>query len=283
MLYVKSDKPRYEQIVKFIVKELQKKAKLVNDDDLKAIEEVWCARGNLVLEDDYNYCHISDILKAWTIDINYDESVLTWHLATDICYYTRSCDGTNEVDHVQISKTLSDYMSYLLLRQQTLVSTVVGVSDKRFVDTCAEAKQLITDKRLDSWSKELSVKSKNLFNKLTCRGSAKYGKSERCVVEVDFMKNICEHMLNDVNVVDVRPTNGEKSKSVLVEACRLAKQLKMLGEETQWEITSKVWLELMCYASVRCSTRGHVAQLNKGGELVTSVSLLMAHLGFSQG
>ncbi|XP_074282943.1 uncharacterized protein LOC141607489 [Silene latifolia] len=258
-LYVTSDTTQEKLIVSFIVDEIQKKAELVQDDDLKLIKKVCSARGDLVLEDDY--CLISDYLQPWTTDVDYDESLLTWHLATDICYHSRTQD--HYFDQVQIGKKLSDYMTYLVLRQQTLVSTVVGMSDKRFADTCAEAK-IFMNKRLDSWYED----------------KPKYDKYDREEQETTFMRDFCESLLN-VNV-DVRPTvaKGDKSKSVLFEACRLAKQLKMFGEEKQWHIINKVWLELLCYAAVRCSPRSHVAQLNKGGELITLVWLLMAHLGF---
>ena len=47
---------------------------------------------------------------------------------------------------------------------------------------------------------------------------------------------------------------GDKSKSVLFEACRLAKILKSLEMEAgeKWKMVSEVWVEMLCYAASHC-------------------------------
>ncbi|XWS67657.1 hypothetical protein CRYUN_Cryun04dG0024700 [Craigia yunnanensis] len=44
---------------------------------------------------------------------------------------------------------------------------------------------------------------------------------------------------------------------------------------------SEVWMEMMVYAASRCTWEEHAQQLKHGGELLTHVSLLLAHLGLS--
>ena len=77
---------------------------------------------------------------------------------------------------------------------------------------------------------------------------------------------------------------GDKSKSVLFEACRLAKMLESLemGARQKWEMVSDVWVEMLCHAATHCGWIQHGQQLRRGGELLTHVSLLMAHLGFNE-
>lgn len=253
LLYVKADETK-DLLTGFIVKELQLKALLASE--LEVAKEVCSARGNLVLQDDYFLA--SECLSPWTIDIDYDESLLIWHLVTDICYWTTR-DVTQE--GCKFSKELSDYMAYIFLKKQTLVSTMVGMYDTRFEDTCAEAIKFMNNKSIVfNWlqSETLSESAENNFFK-------------------EFSKKLLEVK------ADVQPVvaKGDKSKSVLFDACRLAKQLEMFGDR-QWKITSKVWVEMLCYAAVRCSPHSHIAQLSKGGELITLVWLLMAHLGLGE-
>ena len=61
----------------------------------------------------------------------------------------------------------------------------------------------------------------------------------------------------------------------------LAKEIIKLGGE-KWKVTSKVWVELLSYATSRSRGNGHVQQLSSGGELLTVVWLLMAHFGLRE-
>ena len=43
-----------------------------------------------------------------------------------------------------------------------------------------------------------------------------------------------------------------------------------------------MWVEMLAYAAGQCQTNQHVQQLKEGGELLTHVWLLMAHLGITE-
>ncbi|KAK3038819.1 hypothetical protein RJ639_028541 [Escallonia herrerae] len=206
-----------------------------NSSDLKAL---CTTRGSFALRND---CH--KYLKWSTSDVEFDQSILIWHIATDLCYYMDG--GENLADpKCEESKDISDYMMYLLVMCPYMLP--IGIGMIRFRDTCAEAREFFQEK------------------------SPIYGKAEAC------------RKLLQVNT-EVLPAKvkGDRSKSVLFDACRLAKSLRAM-EGRQWEVASHVWVEMLAYAATHCRGNHHAQQLRKGGELLTHVWLLMAHLGITE-
>ncbi|KAL4650420.1 hypothetical protein ACB092_01G086700 [Castanea dentata] len=207
------------------------------------------ARGNLVFKN-YIEKYERSLSFNWTTEVEFDQSILIWHIATDLCYH--SGGGKNlaaEYSSHKWSKNLSDYMLYLLVMCPFLLP--IGIGMIRFQDTCEEAKHFFQEKDL----------SKN---------------------KVKFCK-----MLLEVNT-DVEPikVKGDRSKSVLFYANKLAKQLQEMGEEKNWELVWEfvcdVWIEILGYAASHCRGYYHAQQLTEGGELLTHVWLLMAHLGITE-
>ncbi|MBA0763684.1 hypothetical protein Gotri_013107 [Gossypium trilobum] len=129
----------------------------------------------------------------------------------------------------------------------SIMSTLVGLAKIRFQDTLAEAERLFARNPLQP---ELE----------------------------DPDKKACE-IIYGVNT-DIKPVQlkGDRSKSVLFDACRLAKELNKFGNR-KWVLISKVWVELLSYAATQCRPSAHVELIGKGGELITFVWLLVAHFG----
>jgi hypothetical protein len=75
---------------------------------------------------------------------------------------------------------------------------------------------------------------------------------------------------------------GDRSKSVLFDGCRLAHLLQNMEKEKKWEFVCNVWIEILGYAASHCRGYYHAQQLSRGGELLTHVWLLMAHLGITE-
>ncbi|TVU23391.1 hypothetical protein EJB05_25754, partial [Eragrostis curvula] len=175
---------------------------------------------------------------------DFDESLLLWHIATELCRFRQVYGPPTEktVTGHHIGVTLSDYMMYLLMKQPEMLSAKSGFWLMRFHDTCAEARRF-----MDSWI-----------------GSP--GEARLSLLEA---------------VTSYKPEEGKdyESKSVLFDACILAKELQGLDDELMWMVLSEVWLEILIYAARKCPGSTHVRQLNRGGELITLVWFLMAHLG----
>ena len=136
--------PLTKSLWEFIFNELLEKSKDAHDPE--EAKRISSARGEWVLEN-CNYIDNLDCigLIPYVTDVAYDESLLLWHIATELCYNT---DSDNCEDR-ELSKCLSDYMLYLLYQQPSLMSEVSGIANQRFRDTWAEAERFFSQRRLE--------------------------------------------------------------------------------------------------------------------------------------
>ncbi|PPR96505.1 hypothetical protein GOBAR_AA24165 [Gossypium barbadense] len=279
MVYV-SLEPFSLDLWKFIFEELKTKSEFA--DTPETAKRISSARGEWALTDACEETQRGKLLR-YLIEVPYDESILLWHIATDLCYYPddekdrkntnqqddgkKNCwnlfhnknptggqhgdvenptDEKEELTYRQFSKTLSDYMLYLLVFRPTMMSAVAGIGKIRFRDTCAEAERFF--KRGD--------------------------------LHPNQDKKACEELLDVRTDVGPQEVKGDRSKSVLFDACMLAKELNKMNNK--WKIMSKVWVELVSYAASHCRASTHAADVSQGGELITFFWLLMAHFGLGE-
>lgn len=256
---------------------------------------------------------------GWSVEVEFDESIILWHIATDLCFYEKhddcdkgakrcaswrgaigSClrcclrnagnehagntnsdeiveesngaDGSDDQDAKvkmgaccfcscsayapaadksnlnnasylrSASREISNYMLFLLVMRPFMLTASIG--QIRFGDTCAE--------------------TKNFFLRGDEVRTERQGANALAAVKTE---------------IDPRQVKGDRSKSVLFDACRLAEQLQKLEERKRWRLVSGVWVEMLCYAAGKCRGNFHAKQLSQGGELLTVVWLLMAHFG----
>ncbi|XVE65368.1 hypothetical protein DITRI_Ditri07aG0175100 [Diplodiscus trichospermus] len=257
MMYVSSE-PFTRELWEFIFDELRKKSEFA--DTPQTAERISTARGDWVLTDTATDRDRSGLLK-YVSDVTYDESLLLWHIATDLCYYNEKEESElNEkekkeleksLSYQQFSKILSDYMLYLLVFQPTMMSAVAGIGKIRFRDTCAEAERFFQRRSLHS----------------------------------NEDRKACKEILSVNTEVEPVTVKGDRSKSVLFHASMLAKELNRMetdaGEE-KWKLLSRVWVELVSYAASHCRASAHAQEVSKGGELITFFWLLMAHFGLGE-
>lgn len=195
-----------------------------------------------------------EMLLPYITDVDYDHSLLIWHIATELCYQEEAstkekCDQHQYQTDREISKILSDYMMYLLIMQPKMMSEVAGIGKIRFRDTLAEAERF--------------------FKKMGIRNSRSVKLASEKIFSVDTS-------------IKPRDVKGNYSKSVLFEASSLAKEVKRLEKdfgEDKWKTLSKVWLEFLFHAASHCDGTTRIELLSKGGEFINFVWLLMAHLG----
>ncbi|KAF4385761.1 hypothetical protein F8388_010317 [Cannabis sativa] len=221
----------------FIFDELKKKSK--KNEGLEDAIEACKDRGFSVL---FPHC-LAYVKLEWSIrEFQYLDSLLLWHLATDLCYHDHDLDKyrTNN-KHAKFCKLLSDYMFYLLAMQPTMLSQDLGNWLVVFQDTQEEAKRF--------------------FKKYT----------------ISRHMEGCQKLISVGTKYRPGLVKRSKSKSLLFDACILSCQLGQV--DNHWELMAQVWIELMCFAAINCSPAIHALQSSKGGELLTFTWLLMNHLG----
>lgn len=187
-------------------------------------------------------------LLGWSVNnVGFGESILIWHMATDLCYYADDNDRDgNEANtaNKKISRDISNYMLYLLLQRPYMLNA--GVEKVRLADTCAEATQ--------------------------------YFQREQVVKEEDACRKLLKE---EVTVVAIK-YKGYRSQSILIHAKKVAKDLSSLSPSKRWRLVSAVWVEMLCFAAIHCKGNVHTKHLPGGGELLTHVWLLIAHLGMGE-
>lgn len=260
--YYSSSEAVTKELKYFIFKHLRIKSLKANNRT--AAMEACSQRGDWALLQNSNY----EKLK-WSLgEYQYAESVLLWHIATELTFAKSEAEqcapsnGGETTHHAcnndprtlcascaskarrRICKLVSDYMFYLLVMQHSMMAPVLGNWHIVFQDTCAEANRF--------------------FRKHS----------------ISDHKNACDEITSVPVEAKYRSAavKGSKSKSVLFDACILEKQLQEL-EANQWTLMTRVWIELLSYASIKCRSIVHAQQPSRGGELLTFTWLLMNHLG----
>ncbi|KAJ7963282.1 DUF594 family protein [Quillaja saponaria] len=206
------------------------------------IKEICANRGGKVLERE----NCSQEL-GWSIEVEFDQSILLWHIATDLCFYSDSKDDIKLSDNqnCKAARLLSNYMVYLLVFCPFMLPN--GIGQIRFQDTCAEANEYFIERK--------------------------------CMSD---KKRACKMLLKVSTAVPPSKVKGDRSKSVLFNALDLANLLNKLQKEKKWELLAHVWMEMLSYAASHCQWNHHAQQLRRGGELLTHVWFLMAHLGITE-
>ncbi|KAK6939089.1 Protein of unknown function DUF594, partial [Dillenia turbinata] len=192
--------------------------------------DLYMCRGNIVLEDN----HCSNLV--WGVQGEFDQSLLLWHIATDLCYHS---DRGEEDSNYKASKLISDYLLYLLVMCPFMLPIGIGHSS---------------------------------------RGQGFFWRKDSYIWEAQA----CSTLLGVSTEVEPKKVKGDRSKSVLFDACRLASMLQKMDREKMWEVVSQVWVAMLGFASCHCRGNYHAQQLRRGGELLTHVWFLMAHLGITK-
>lgn len=225
-------------------------------------------------------CSSSSDLR-WCWELEFDQCILLWHIATELCLYVPNYDDPQQQDyhHQNVAKKLSRYMFYLLVRYPTILPSGIGLI--RLRDTFAEA-DIVFKERDSLLQPSQDHKHSSCWEKfLLSVFHRDQLKEQRNRDEENIHKQCCKILLQVDTRVPPSKVKGGMTKSVLFDGCRLADELNKWDITQKWKLISNVWIEILYHAARKSSGHSHAQQLRRGGELLTHVWLMMAHFGLT--
>ncbi|XP_061965343.1 uncharacterized protein LOC133689503 [Populus nigra] len=209
---------------------------------------------------------------GWSVDdAEFSHSLLTWHIATHVCYiYDSKKNVFVNHQNCAMSRSLSNYMLYLLVQCPNMLA--MELSGTRYTETRIHLHRLLF---IRNGQKE--AESKISMDKLD---TLSFPEAQVKAVFYELLRSPST-MLKEIREQD-------EENSALLDGCMLAMSLQSLesqgdwANEKKWEMISEVWVEMLMYAASHSGWKQHADALARGGELLTHVCLLMAHLGLSK-
>ncbi|XP_028786369.1 uncharacterized protein LOC114742262 [Neltuma alba] len=150
-----SENPFVKELWEYLFEKLKEKS--AGAQDIEAIQSICSARGEKVVQKKN-----LETLKPFVDpnEVAFDQSLLQWHIATTRCSTedanneesATSLSSTEDANNEerQISMLVSDYMLYLLVMQPNMMSAIAGMGQKRFQDTCEEAKRFFKRRSINA-------------------------------------------------------------------------------------------------------------------------------------
>ena len=204
-----------------------------------------------VFSEDYNHVYLS-LEKRIPVEI--DESIIIWHLATELCFYTDKIDVNAEVDNRHLIRKISHYMMYILAFCPSLLS--VGTAKVNFQSSCRHIRYSLEE--------------------LQCIGSPMSNVLEKVT------SGLSQHMISQGSPVgDDFEAYEYLSKTDLLACADLVAQ-KLREREDRWEIFTNFWVENLAHVATLCQGNSHAQQLRKGGEFLTHVWFLIEHMDLKE-
>jgi hypothetical protein len=104
------------------------------------------SRGRLTLQRRHAYRNLAE----WSVGIDFDESIVVWHIATDVFLYALANENnyglrrlSNESELIEATRVLSNYMMFLLVKKPDMLPG--RTRHNLYLDPCQHIQNLITD------------------------------------------------------------------------------------------------------------------------------------------
>ncbi|KAM0872775.1 hypothetical protein ACQ4PT_038485 [Festuca glaucescens] len=205
------------------------------------------------------------VLSESVKEVDFPTSVLIWHIATDIRFFT---DGGGDASADKtISRQLSNYVMYLIFKCDVMLS-----SNSKFLLRKARDEITVTLAKAEPPGRDDDQHDKSR-NKKTA-GTAM---AVRQLLNSPLFTQACSGM--DRSVPFNPSTADILSDPVLPRAFRVAEALAGVPEADRWDLIGDVWLEMLYYIAPRCGAAFHRDHLSTGGEFITHVLVVMYSIG----
>ncbi|XP_066357862.1 uncharacterized protein [Miscanthus floridulus] len=185
----------------------------------------------------------------------FDESVLIWHIATDLCFRSKPprhfrCRPLHaEILREVCTEAISNYMAYLLKFRPDMLMT--GSRQLLFTETTKQMERIITQATKDMTEKEKQQK-----------------------------QPLSDEILLDKIKEKAANLKEKEAYTVIDDACKLAEELlRMEDADDRWHLMHRVWVGMLCYSASMCRAYLHAKSLGEGGEFLSKLWLLISLQG----
>uniref|UniRef100_A0ACD5XT58 Uncharacterized protein n=1 Tax=Avena sativa TaxID=4498 RepID=A0ACD5XT58_AVESA len=226
---------------------------------------------------------------GWSLNRPFDESVLLWHIATDLCFYQK---GGTSVSHDKAMgcREISNYIIYLLIVNPEMV--LPGTRQYLFMEATAELQEILEDDKPtirsilkgNKPSPKDILKGSNSFLKCLKGKRSSPEEIERGLVQRIIAKlQPSESREGAAGCMESLP-DAEKyptaQEGFIHDGWKISEALLALGDEKKmWEVIEGVWVEMLCFSASRCRGYLHAKSLGTGPQLLTYVWLLLSRMG----
>ncbi|XP_062205941.1 uncharacterized protein LOC133907865 [Phragmites australis] len=242
--YSVGDRKLSANVAEFVVYELLKPGK-VEGLDLASYRSL--TKPNWALGELRDYVQDGhENIRRSLCDSPFDESVLLWHIATDLCFRMRHSEADRtprEPSREECTKAMSNYMAYLLQFRPEMLMT--GSRQHLFTQAMEDLEDLFQDK------------------------------------EKGKLRDIQHYTSLVTDIIDEgAKENNDKKYSLIQDACKLAQELLNLpDEEKRWKLMYGVWMGMLCYSASMCRGYIHAKRLGEGGEFLSYVWIVISLKG----
>ncbi|GKV48058.1 hypothetical protein SLEP1_g54893 [Rubroshorea leprosula] len=184
----------------------------------------------------------------WSIKLDFDYSIIIWHLATSVCYYQEHQGDDDNDDEAKISKQVSDYMMYLLAMCPALILP-------------EQSKSFWLDHAYDKLKELLfsATETTNATSTLLSNPDI-VDEKEHESSEESTMENLQGGVSAAIDIRNVVSRETTLKQILKKDVFKLATFLKQL--ENKWKLIREVWIEMLVYAAVSSQNISHVVFLH---------------------
>ncbi|KAG2564589.1 hypothetical protein PVAP13_7NG086746 [Panicum virgatum] len=240
------------------------------------------SRGSFILKSMEAY----DDFARWSVNIDFDESILVWHIATEV--YIRKSKAKHAKELIEATEILSDYMMFLLVVKPNMLP---GAARHNIHLTSCEqlegqCRAFFGDKDNPVAPSPISWNPYCMFKELFHRDGPNCSRIPRREKLAEMAWSFSQFALGSVRAPNPHGDSIRDSANmyaILLANELLSIELRWQGQRDPLELILGVWVEMLLYAANHCSQESHARQLSNGCEFITIVSLLAHHFKYYSG
>ncbi|VAI39207.1 unnamed protein product [Triticum turgidum subsp. durum] len=201
-------------------------------------------------------------LLSWNVDIELDESILVWHIATHVYLSWHDVRYSPRPDLFKTVEVLSNYMVFLLAARPHMLPN--NASRQRYIELC---NKVINNLKYNS-AEELVALIRQRGEELNSPETAQ---------TLQAKSTMDSHSPDETTETLQENLTFDRASRLSAKLIGMASETPAMGP-CMLDLISEVWMQMLCYTSYRCTPDSHARQLSNGGEITTIVAILIEYM-----